>query len=114
MDRLIKAIISIAVAIFILYLISAILAVVVIVIAGGIKWYLNYRDSKIEWTEWKEWGTVNPIVQEINGKKMFRHCTQYSRYNRFTKTWDFKTEIDPVWRPFSEAGLWDSYNLMYR
>lgn len=114
MDRLIKAIISIAIAIFILYLISAILAVVVIVVVGAIKSYISYRDSKIEWTEWKEEGTVRPIVKEINGQKMFQHCARYRRYNRFTKTWHSEIITDPVWRPFSEAGLWDSYELIGR
>jgi len=114
MDRLIKKIISIAIAIFILYLISAILAVIVILIAGGIKWYLNYRDSKIEWTEWKEDGTIPPLVKIVDGQKMFLHRTQYRRYNRFSNTWHSEIINDQTWRPVSEAGLWDSFELMYR
>ena len=114
MDRLIKAIIGIIIGVIILYLISAILAVVVIIIAGGIKWYLNYRDSKIEWTEWKEEGTIPPLVKIVDGQKMFLRRARYMRFNRFTKTWHSEIIADPVWRPVSEAGLWDKYELQFR
>lgn len=115
MARLIKSLIGILIGVFVLYLISAILAVAVLLVIGGIKWYTNYRDSKIEWTEWEFSSNAGPLVSIVNGQKLFQTQEHWVRYNNFTQEWDAKLIIDPIKRPFSQARkLEDQWALRHR
>jgi hypothetical protein len=115
MDRLIKSLISILIGVFVLYLVSAILAVAVLLVIGGVKWYINYRNSKIEWTEWQFSSVSTPLVSIENGAKLFQSQEYWVRYNNFTQEWDAKLIIDPIKRPFNQATkLEDQWSLMHR
>lgn len=115
MNKLIRFIITTIVAIAILYAISLILAAIVIVVMGAVTWYVNRRNSKIEFTEWEFHRDTTPIVSiSPNGEKVYQNVSHWTRYNRFKNEYESKIEIDPVKRPINQPKtLTDAWNLRF-
>ena len=115
MNKLISYLIGLAVTIAIMYVVGFIIASIIAVFVLIIRKYIAYRNSKVQFTEWKFDSEYPPIVTYENGESYFQNVTCYCRYNRFDEKWEFKKVVDPVKRPFTEAkSLSDKYWLMHR
>lgn len=115
MKRIIAFLISTAIALAILYTISLILAAIVLVIMGIVKWYINKRNSKIEYTKWEFSRDTAPILSmSPTGEKMYQNVSHWTRYNRFKNEWESKIVVDPIKRPISQPKtLTDAWNLRF-
>lgn len=116
MKKLISFAIGTIIAIAVLYTLSLIIAAIVLIVIGLIRWIVKGTTTPKEYTEWEFHRDTTPLVtRSATGEGMFQNQAHWVRFNNVTQEWETKIVTDPVARPFSEATrLADVYNLQFR